>query len=195
MKVKWNGKMSESRHLPGGGAMGSTLGVWEYLSQSNASAFCVPEEDRFKFVDDLTIIEVINLINIGLSSLRNQVPSDLPVGGYYLESNKLNTQHYLQEINKSTENQKMIISQQKTKSMIFNFSSNYKFTTRLQLKEENIQLVDQMKILGTIVNSNLSWNENTQYLIRRVNSRMQLIRNLIQFGASKYELVHLWSFF
>jgi hypothetical protein len=39
------------------------------LSQTNDNANCVPEEDRFKFVDDLTTLEVINLLTIGLSSL------------------------------------------------------------------------------------------------------------------------------
>ena len=47
MRVKWQGKLSEPRKLPGGGAMGASLGNWEYLSQSNDSADCVPEEDHF----------------------------------------------------------------------------------------------------------------------------------------------------
>ena len=67
MRVKWHDKLSQPRKLPGGGAMGASLGNWEYLSQTNDSAHCVPEEDRFKFVDDLTILEVINLLTVGLS--------------------------------------------------------------------------------------------------------------------------------
>ena len=54
----------------------------------------------------------------------------------------------------------MIISEKKTKMMLFNFTENYQFTTRLNLKGTKIQIVDQIKILGTIVNSNLSWNDN-----------------------------------
>ena len=79
--------------------------------------------------------------------------------------------------------------------MIFNFNKKYQFSTRLQLKGENIQTVDQMKILGTIVNSDLSWTDNCQYLIQKVNKRMQLIRNLISFGATQAELVHMWITF
>ena len=44
MRVKWHGKMSQSRRLPGGGAMGASLGNWEFLSQTNDNADCVPEE-------------------------------------------------------------------------------------------------------------------------------------------------------
>ena len=70
MRLKWHGKLSEPRKLPGGGAMGANLGNWEFLSQTNNNADCVPLEDRFKFVDDLTTLEVINLLTIGLSSFN-----------------------------------------------------------------------------------------------------------------------------
>ena len=43
----------------------------------------------------------------------------------------------------------MIISEKKTKSMIFNFTNKYQFHARLQLKGHNVEVVDKMKILGT----------------------------------------------
>ena len=54
MSVKWHGHDSKPRNFPGGGPAGATLGLLEYLSQSNDSANCVNPEDRFKFVDNLT---------------------------------------------------------------------------------------------------------------------------------------------
>ena len=89
----------------------------------------------------------------------------------------------------------MIISEKKTKMMLFNFTDKYQFTTRLNLNGSNIQAVDQMKILGTVVNTNLSWDDNCQELIRKVNARMQLLRGVQSFGASKEEMVHLWIIF
>ena len=50
MKVKWRGHYSKPRSLPGGGAMGATLGNLEFCSQTNHNADCVPEKDRFKWV-------------------------------------------------------------------------------------------------------------------------------------------------
>ena len=197
MKVKWHGKISEARNLPGSGAMGANLGNWEFLSQTNDNADCIPANDRFKFVDDLSTIEVINLLTIGLSSLyvKNQVPSDLPTHGQYLHSNDTKSQQYLNQINKWTEEHKMIISQQKTKAMIINYTDNYQFSTRLHLKGENIEIVDKMKILGTIVTNQLSWNENCDLLIRKVNARMTLLRGVLNFGAKNEEMVHLWKTF
>ena len=65
--------------------MVATLGNPEYDSQTNHSADCVPKDDRFKWVDDLTLLEQINLINIGLSSynFRQHVASDIPVHRHF----------------------------------------------------------------------------------------------------------------
>ena len=42
--------------IKGGGPHGATLGLLEYLSQSYNSADMVNEADRYKFVDDLTVL-------------------------------------------------------------------------------------------------------------------------------------------
>ena len=177
--------------------MGASLGNWEYLSQTNNNADFIPEEDKFKFVDDLSTLEIINLLTVGLSSfnMRNQVPNDIPVHGQFIDGNKLKSQDYLNKLNQWSENQRMIINQKKTKAMVFNFTDNFQFSTRIQLKNENIEFVNQMKILGTIINQNLSWDENCQHLIKKVNARMQLLRNVKSFGASHDEMVHLWTVF
>ena len=64
----------------GGASQGATLGILEYLAQSNDNSNCVNEEDRFKFIDDLTILEIVNLLTIGLTSynMKQHVPADIP---------------------------------------------------------------------------------------------------------------------
>ena len=80
MNVRWHGTVSEIRKLNGGGPMGSSIGIWQYLSQTNHNCDNVPVTDRWKFVDDLTINEVINLLDIGLATynVKTHVPSNLP---------------------------------------------------------------------------------------------------------------------
>ena len=63
MKVKWHGHYSQVYSLPGGGPQGCYLGQLEYGSQSNDSGQCVSKEDRYKFVDDMSLLEWINLIS------------------------------------------------------------------------------------------------------------------------------------
>lgn len=86
----------------------------------------------------------------------------------------------------------MTISTQKTKAMIFNFTKNHQFSSCLQINGENIEIVKKMKILGCIINDTLSWNENSDNLIKKVNSRMQLLRKLRAIGSTKEEMVQLW---
>ena len=141
MSVKWHGCRSIPRKVNGGGPQGATLGILEYLAQSNNSADMVNLEDRFKFVDDLTVLEIVNLLTIGITSynLKQHIPSDLPVHNQYIPGNNLKSQQWLDEINQWTTNQKMQINAKKTTSMVFNYTDNYQFSTRLLLNNEKIE--------------------------------------------------------
>ena len=79
--------------------------------------------------------------------------------------------------------------------MVINFTDNYQFQPRLTLNDQNIEMVDKILILGTIIENNLSWNENCMAIIRKVNARMQLLRKVWSFGSTKEEMVQLWKTF
>jgi hypothetical protein len=91
MKVKWHGQMSSERNLNGSWPQGSTFGLVEYLAQSNDNSDCIDVEDRFKFVDDLSFLEIIYMLNVGISSynVRAHVPSDVPTHNQVISSANL----------------------------------------------------------------------------------------------------------
>ena len=60
MIVKWKNTKSSLRHLPGGGPQGCPLGQDSYSSITNDNSTHIPLEDRFKWIDDLTILEIFN---------------------------------------------------------------------------------------------------------------------------------------
>ena len=64
MQVKFNGEVSKILTLIGGSPQGTLLGDTEYLIQSNDNADSVPQSDRFKFVDDLSIVELVCLAGL-----------------------------------------------------------------------------------------------------------------------------------
>ena len=130
MKEKWKGA------LPGGGPQGGTLGIEEYLSQSNGNTDFLEEDEKFKFIDDLSILEILNLISITLTNYnyQNQVASDIGIEHKYLEPNCLKSQDHLDKIADWTTKQEMKLNSDKTKYMIFNLSRKYQFTTRLSLE-------------------------------------------------------------
>ena len=72
-----------------------------YLSQSNDNAQCVDEQDRFKFVDDLSFLEVIYLLTVGITSynIHAHVPSNIPTHNQVIVGNNLNNQSQLNSIN------------------------------------------------------------------------------------------------
>ena len=72
--------------------------------------------------------------------MKSQIPSDLPTHGQYVDPNNFQSQKYLDQINKWSDQHKMIISEKKTKAMIFNFTDKHKFTTRLKLKNSNVEV-------------------------------------------------------
>ena len=68
MKVKRHNKLSSLRDLSGGGPQGLNLGLHEYDSKSNDNTDFLLPEDKYKFVDDLSMLEIINLIDVVLAS-------------------------------------------------------------------------------------------------------------------------------
>ena len=61
MKVKLNGEESESHGLIGGSPQGTLIGQMLYIGGSDDAASEINNEDKFKYVDDLEIIELVSL--------------------------------------------------------------------------------------------------------------------------------------
>ena len=197
MTVKWHGCHSVPRKINGGGPQGATLGLLEYLSQSNNSADMVSESERFKFLDDLSILEIVNLLTVGLSSfnLKQQVPNDVPSHNQFIASHNLQSQQWLNEINQWTKNQKMLVNDKKTKTIIFNYTDKYQFTTRLSINDKPIEVINSTRLLGTIITNDLKWDENTANIVKKANARMELLRKVASFGTNMEELKNIYFLF
>ena len=121
MTVKWNGILSKARELPGGGPQGCSMGIISYMSQSQSSAEFLENDKKYKFVDDLSILEIINLVSIGISSynFRHHVASDIGVDMKYVSNENIQSQTHLNEICTWTDRMKMKLNEGKCKVMIF----------------------------------------------------------------------------
>ena len=184
MKVKWKKNLSTSRNLPGSGPQGSNLGLIEYDSQSNDNTDFLSPEDKLKFVDDLSTLEVINLILTGLASynFKQHVASDIGVDQLFLPSDNIKSQTYLNKLSEWTDEKQMQLSEKKSKLMIINFTKKYQFSTRAKLNNTLLDIVDQTLLLGTVVSADMTWHRNTQYLVQRGYQRMTILRKLYEFN-------------
>ena len=163
MVVKWNGVFSGTRDLPGGGPQGATMGLIEYMSNSNNNTDYISSEMKFKFVDDLSALELLNLILIGLSSynFKNHVASDIGVDQLFLPSENIQSQNTLDQIQEWTDDNKMKLNSKKSKVMVFKFTNDYQFATRLDMENNHLETVTQTKLLGTIIQTDLT-NAHTE---------------------------------
>ena len=142
-----------SKRIKGWRNQGSNFGIWEYLSQSNDNAECISENKQLKFVDDLSFLEIINLLSVGIAgyNVRADVPSDVPVHNQIIVPENIESQNQLSDTNIWTKNMKMKLNEKKTKSIIFNFSRKHQFITKLSVKNQNIEVVKETKLFVTIL--------------------------------------------
>ena len=140
------------------------------------------------------MLEIVNLLTVGLTSfnLKHQVPTDIPSHNQYIPADNLQSQVWLNSINDWTVNQQMLINEKKTKTIIFNYTDNYQFTTRLTINDQPIEVIKSTKLLGTVLTNKLSWNLNTAAIVRKANARMQLLRKVASFGTSADELKDIY---
>ena len=72
--------------------------------------------------------------------------------------------------------------------MIFNFTNNHQFSTRLNIEGTQIEEKETVKLLGTIIANDLRWEENTKILIKKANARMCLLRAVSHFNPPSSDL-------
>ena len=89
----------------------------------------------------------------------------------------------------------MVLNENKTKCMIFNRSKKYQFTTDLKLKGEKLNIVDETKLLGTLITSDLKWIKNTEMIVKNANSKMRMLQVAAKFIKNKQDLLHIYKTF
>ena len=97
--MKFNGELSDFLSLIGGGPQGTLLGQTEYLVQSNDNADSVPEDDRFKYIDDLSILQLICMTGLLIDyNFQQHVASDIGINDKFLPPESFNVQEYMNQI-------------------------------------------------------------------------------------------------
>ena len=142
-------------------------------------------------MDDFTVLSSVDLkqhLEIDPASLqpvpwRGRHHQALPVQHNTLKSE-------IDSIVKYNEDRKMLLNPIKTKVMIFNTLRNYDCKPEISIESgENIVVVEQHKILGQIVRSDLKTITNTEAICKKGFKRMWILRRLISLGCPIPELL------
>ena len=87
----------------------------------------------------------------------------------------------------------MQVNYKKTKMILFNTRTAYDFEPRFTVKGNEIETVEQVKLLGVVLRNDLSWSSNTDYLVDRTNKKLWMLRRLKNLGADVPELVDVYE--
>ena len=86
-----------------------------YVSQCTSNLDEIPEDQHYKYIDDLTILEIINLISVGICeyNFRNHVASDIGVNQLFVPTKNLQSQTTMHKIQDWTNTNKMKLNKEK----------------------------------------------------------------------------------
>ena len=192
MQVKYNGTYSSTHRLPGGGPQGTLIGLIEYFVQSNDNADCVDPDMRFKYVDDLTVLELVMMAGL-LSeyNFKQHVASDIGIDEKYVSATNLKTQENINSIADWTEENKMKLNEDKSNYMVFSRSET-EMATRLTMNSKTIERIEEIKLVGVWLTTWLDWDKNTREICRKAYARMTMITKLKYVGVNTEELINIY---
>ena len=193
MTVRYNTAWSKWHKLVGGAPQGSWMGQMSYIAASDDAASWVEDEDKYKYCDDLSILELIMVGDLLQEyDFTNHVASDVEVGQRFIQPSNLKTQQNLNQIAEWTTTNKMRLNEEKTKYLIFSRTMN-SVATRLTVNEKVIDKVKYFKLLGVWLQEDGGWAKNTQEICRRAYSKVSMLTKLKYAGVSTEDLLLLYK--
>ena len=151
-------------------------------------------ELHLKYVDDLALLE-----SIPLSTQLTRVPLDAPQPfsyhnrtGHQLLPKESRVFQKLKETEEYAKQNKMKINYKKTKLMVFNPSKTRDFHPKFVLNGHELELVEETKLLGLTIRSDLSWTSNTHSMVKRASKKLWCLRRLKNYGAKTEDLLDVY---
>ena len=195
MQVRFNGELSDILSLIGGGPQGTLIGQIMYLVQTNSNADCVDKTDRFKYIDDLSILQIVCLAGLVKQyNFHEHVASDVGINQVFLPPQTFETQEQLNTISRWTKDNLMKLNETKSNYLIFT-RTRTDFMTRLTLNNQKLDQVNVTKLLGVWISEDLSWSKNTKEITKKCFSRLSLLTKLKYVGVSTEDLLDIYVLF
>ena len=211
MVVRYKGESSSVKELPGGGPQGALLGLLLFLvlvndigfsDQTNENGDLITckrrvksfNELHLKYVDDLALLEAVPL-KTKLDKVSQETPQPYTYhmrSGHELLPEKSRVFQALQDTENYAKENNMKINYKKTKLMIFNPSRTKDFCPKFSFNDNELEIVEQTKLLGLIVRSDLSWTTNTEYMVKRANKKLWCLKRLKNLGAKTKDLLEVY---
>lgn len=160
-KVYYNGSWSNSKDLECGVPQGSCLGPLLYSIFTNDLPSVLHKASVQMYADDSTLYYAAN----SSTELDKVLSSELDMVFDWIQQNKL------------------VLNISKTKSIILGSSHKLSSrpTLRLNLSGELIEQVDKVKLLGLRIDSQLSWSEHIDTVIKKMGNGISMVRKCLPY--------------
>ena len=172
MVVRYKGKTSHEKKLPGGGPQGTLLGLLLFLivindldwdNQINNLGEVITSKRRvkeanlthLKYVDDLALAEAIDMRRPQPDMYRART-------GHALKNNDSKLLEQLKKTQEYATVNKMKLNANKTKFMVFNPGTSKDFMPAFEVDGKKIEVVEETRLLGVLLRSDLSWSSNAE---------------------------------
>ena len=86
----------------------------------------------------------------------------------------------------------MKVNFKKTKFMLFNPCTSLDFMPDFELGGHEIELVEEMRLLGLVFSSDMKWSANTEFIVKRGFKKLWMLRRLKGLGADDDELLDIY---
>ena len=110
------------------------------------------------------------------------------ITGHYLPGQAKYSQsevyNQLTSLNNYAKENDMKLNFKKTKLMLFNAVKSMDFMPNFQLDGHELEVVEEMKILGLILRTDMQWSSNTEHIVIKAFKKLWILRRLKKLGAS-----------
>ena len=195
MSVKFNQKESTLYKLIGGGPQGSQIGQETYIVASDDNSYHIPERDRYKFCDDLNILELVMLGEVLTEhNFYQQVASDVGIDQLILDPQNCKTPEYLNTVANWTKQNLMKLNESKSDYQVFT-KTRTSFSTRFTVNNQLIERRHDSKVLGLWLQDDGGWAKNTNEICKSAYSKLSMLSKLKYAGVNAIDLLQVYCSF
>ena len=193
MKVKFNGAEAGPFDLIGGAAQGSLIGQIFYTSSSYDNTVGVNDEDKFQYIDDLSVLEVVYLSGLLIDyDFHSHVASDIAVDQRFLPPGHTHTQSQSDAISQWTDTNLAKLNASKSNYIIYTRMKE-DFAARITLNGTYLERQSVIKILGVWISDKPGcWEKNTKEIIKTTYSKLSILTKLKHAGMQIEDLIQIY---
>ena len=172
----------------------------EPLSLSSAPSFSSSKDEErrlsVKYFDDCSIAGAYNLRR-DIEKEERTLPQPLTFNqrtGHRVKSDRHIIQAEAISFFNFTEENKFKINFEKSEVLMFNFSNKVTFPPDIKIgHSDTLNEVNHAKILGLIIQSNLKWNLNTEFIYNKAAGKLWLLKRLKLFDLDIETLTDFYT--